>query len=93
MTIDPLTALLVQEIFTRYDSGESMTEIAKSLNDRGLTIKKGYTKERTVSWISHFEYGNANGPEYQKQIIDIFVNSVYVFGDKLLFIYNFKDGT
>ena len=36
LAIDPLTAPLVTEIFTRYDSGESISEITKSFNDRGL---------------------------------------------------------
>ena len=31
--------------------------------------------------------------EYQKQIIDTFVNSVYVYDDRLVMTYNYKDGT
>ena len=31
--------------------------------------------------------------EYQKQIIDTFINAIYVYDDKLVFTYNFKDGT
>ena len=31
--------------------------------------------------------------EYQKQIIDTFINAIYVFDDNLVFTYNFKDGT
>ena len=30
---------------------------------------------------------------YRRRIIDVFVNSVYIFGDKIVFTYNFKDGT
>ena len=52
-----------------------------------------YTKEQVVSWISRFKYGNIDDPQYQKQIIDTFINSIYVFDDKLVFTYNFKDGT
>ena len=52
-----------------------------------------YTKEQIVNWISHFKYGNADDPQYQKQTIDTFINSIYVFDDKLVFTYNFKDGT
>ena len=52
-----------------------------------------YTKEQVVSWISRFKYGNVDDPQYQKQIIDTFINSIYVFDDKLAFTYNFKDGT
>ena len=52
-----------------------------------------YTKEQVVNWISRFKYGNVDDPQYQKQIIDMFINSIYVFDDKLVFTYNFKDGT
>ena len=30
---------------------------------------------------------------FQKEIIDIFVNSVYLYDDKLLLTYNYKNGT
>ena len=46
-----------------------------------------------VQWISRFKYGNINGKAYQREIIDVFVNSVYVYDDKLVLTYNFKDGT
>ena len=52
-----------------------------------------YTKEQVVSWISRFKYGSADNPEYQRQIIDTFINSIYVYDGKMVFTYNFKDGT
>ena len=55
--------------------------------------KPRYTKEQIVSWINRFKYGSADEPQYQKQIIDTFINSIYVFDDKIVFTYNFQDGT
>ena len=52
-----------------------------------------YSKEKIINWISRFKGGNPNNRNYQRQIIDTFVNSVYVYDDKLVFTYNFKDGT
>jgi len=52
-----------------------------------------YTKEQIVSWISRFKNGNSDDPEYRRQIVDTFVNAVYVYDDRLVFTYNFKDGT
>ena len=52
-----------------------------------------YTKEVVIDWISQFKYGDVNGRDYQMQIIDIFVNSIYLFDDKIVFTYNFKGGT
>ena len=55
--------------------------------------KPKYTKEQIVSWINRFKYGNVDDIEYQRQIIDTFINAIYVYDDKLVFTYNFKDGT
>ena len=52
-----------------------------------------YTKEQVVNWINRFKYGKVDDPEYQRQIIDTFINAIYVYDDKLVFTYNFKDGT
>ena len=43
-------------------------------------------------WINRFKYGDPDDLEYQKQIIDTFVNSVYVYDDRLVMTYNYKDG-
>ena len=34
-----------------------------------------------------------NNKRYQKKIIDTFLNSIYVYDDKLVLTYNYKDGT
>lgn len=52
-----------------------------------------YTKDQIVRWMSRFKGGDISEPTYRKQIIDIFLNSIYVYDDKLVFTYNFKDGT
>lgn len=53
--------------------------------------KPKFTKKQIVGWIERFKYGDPNDLEYQKQIIDVFVNSIYVFEDKLVMTYNYKD--
>jgi len=52
-----------------------------------------YSKEEIVQWISRHKYGNIDDKDYQKEIIDTFLNSVYVYDDRLVFTYNYKDGT
>lgn len=52
------------------------------------------TAGRTLSsGISRFQYGDLNNKEYRRQIINIFPNSIYVFDDRLVFTYNYKNGT
>ena len=55
--------------------------------------KPKYTKEQIVSWINQFKYGDADSIEYQKRIIDTFVNAIYLFDDKIVITYNFRGGT
>ena len=52
-----------------------------------------YTKDEMVKWISQFKFGDVNSIDYQRKIIDAFINVVRVYDDKLIFAYNYKDGT
>ena len=52
-----------------------------------------FSKEYVVQWIKGFQYGDFNNKSYQRRVIDTFVNSVYVYDDRIVFNYNFKDGT
>ncbi|MCK9478677.1 MAG: recombinase family protein [Firmicutes bacterium] len=51
------------------------------------------TKEQIIFWISQFKEGNIDDPQYRKNIVDIFVNSIYLYDDKVLITFNYKDGT
>ena len=55
--------------------------------------RRKFTKEEIVEWVSKYKYGNINDLDYRKEIIDTFVNSVFVYDDKLVLTYNYKDGT
>ncbi|MBO5317887.1 MAG: recombinase family protein, partial [Oscillospiraceae bacterium] len=55
--------------------------------------RRKFTKEEIVEWISKYKYGNINDLDYRKEIIDTFVNAVFVYDDKLVLTYNYKDGT
>ena len=52
-----------------------------------------FSKEFVVQWIKGFQYGDFDNKVYQRRVIDTFVNSVYVYDDRIVFNYNFKDGT
>jgi len=55
--------------------------------------KTPLSKDQIVFWISKFKYGDINDIEYQRQMVDIFINSVYLFEDRVVIVFNFKDGT
>ncbi|MEA4919425.1 MAG: Ltp family lipoprotein [Clostridiaceae bacterium] len=55
--------------------------------------KPKYTKEQVVAWISQFKYVGVNSKEYQKRMIDIFLNAIYVKDDRLIITFNVQGGT
>lgn len=48
------------------------------------------TKPQIVYWISSFKGGNIESEEYCQQLIDTFVNSVFVFEDRIVITYNYS---
>ena len=55
--------------------------------------KTPLSKEQIVFWISRFKDGSIDDPAYRRDIVDIFVNSVFLYDDKLVIAFNWKDGT
>ena len=49
------------------------------------------SREQILFWFEQFREGDVNSPAYQRQIIDNFVNSVYVFEDRVVLNFNFKE--
>lgn len=52
-----------------------------------------FNKEEIVEWISKYKYGNINDPDYKKKLINTLANSIFVYDDKLVLIYNYRYGT
>ena len=71
LAIDPLTAPLVKEIFTRYDAGENISTITASLNERGLKTSKGKAFKiggvslmlKNRKYIGEYRYGGTIIPK------------------------------
>jgi hypothetical protein len=55
--------------------------------------KPPLTKEQVVFWIRTFKGGDIDDPVYCRSIVDIFVNSVFLYDDLLVITFNVKDGT
>ena len=48
------------------------------------------TEEKIVFWIGRFKGGDTTNKAYQRAIIDIFVNAIYIYDDRIVLTYNFK---
>ncbi len=89
----------IQQGILTSSTKERLEELEKLREDLKASILQAelerpkYSREDIIEWISRFKYGDPDNKEYQRQIIDIFLNSIYVFDDKLVFTYNYKNGT
>ena len=96
--IENMLNAIQQGILTN-STKERLEELEKLREDLKASILQAelerpkYGREDIIEWISRFKYGDPSNKEYQRQIIDIFLNSIYVFDDRLVFTYNYKNGT
>ena len=96
--IENMLNAIQQGILTN-STKERLEELEKLREDLKASILQAelerpkYSREDIIEWISRFKYGDPSNKEYQRQIIDIFLNSIYVFDDRLVFTYNYKNGT
>ena len=52
-----------------------------------------FTPEEITEWISQFCGGNVNDTDYTRALMDAFLSAVYVFDDKIVLTYNYKEGS
>jgi hypothetical protein len=59
-----------------------------------LRIAAGIRCEEShvLAWLKTYCKGDPHDADFQKYIIDTFINSVYVYDDKLVIYYNLKGG-
>lgn len=86
-----------EKVRTRYFEKIETLEIQKADIEMNLATLKiaanhRYTKEQIIAWLKMFCKGDYLSLEFQRRIIDVLVNSVYVYDDKIVIYYNVKDG-
>lgn len=55
--------------------------------------KPKLTREQMTAWFEQFRHSDPANRDFQKRLIDTFVNAVYVFDDKLVLTYNYQHET
>ena len=96
--ISNLLKAIEQGIFTpstkqRLDEMEARKEeILVNIQTAELQKPK-LTREQMTAWFEQFRHGDPANRDFQKRLIDTFVNAVYVFDDKLVLTYNYQHGT
>lgn len=51
------------------------------------------SREQITFFLNQFKHTDINDEDQRQRLIDCFVNAVYVFDDKIVLIFNYKNGT
>lgn len=89
----------IQQGIITESTKKRLDELEKEKAELQIAIQKEelskslLTKDGIIQYINKFKYGDKASIEYKRNIIDNFVNAVYVFDDYLIIVFNCKAGT
>ena len=67
---------------------EAETDLAKMRLAKNIQLSEGQVK----AWLRTFQNGDLLDEEFRQKIIDVFINSVYLYDDKVVIFYNIRGG-
>ena len=78
---------------------QRMLELEQTRDEINLKLikeemkKPTITKEGLVLWLRHIQSMSLETKEHKQRLIDIFVNAVYLYDDKLIITFNYKEAS
>ncbi len=96
--IENLLNAIQQGIFTK-STKTRLDELEKIKQELEINIscerlaKPKLTKEQMTFWLHRFRKLDVNKKSHRKMLIDTFINAIFLYDDKILLTFNFKDGT
>ena len=80
-----------KRIYEKMESLEAQKTAAESdLAKLRIAHDIRLTEDEVQAWLRSFCTGDASDPDFCRNIIDTFVNSVYLFDDRIVILYNVK---
>lgn len=94
--IDDISATTSQSVMKRLSDKVDALELQKAdveIDISKLKIANGvrFTKEEVTAWMKQFCNGDLLDEAFRKRIIDVFINAIYLYDDKLVIYYNLRD--
>ncbi|MCL2197285.1 MAG: recombinase family protein [Defluviitaleaceae bacterium] len=68
------------------------TDIEIDISKLKIATDIRYTKEDIIKWLKTFASGDLFDLEFRKRVIDVFINSIYLYDGKVVIYYNIKGG-
>ncbi len=95
--IDNMLNAIQQGILTR-STKERLEKLEASRDDLEAKIaceklaKPKVSREFMTFWLQKFRKLDVTQPSHRKMLIDTFINAIYLYDDKMLITFNYKDG-
>lgn len=82
-----------QRIYEKMETLEAQkasmeTELTKLM----IASEIRFTEEEVRAWLRRFCTGDLFDPEFRRNIIDTFINCIYIYDDRIIIFYNIKGG-
>lgn len=95
--IDNLVAAIEQGILTpatkvRMEELEQQREALETSILQEQIEKPPITREKILFWFDQFCHGDPADIAFQEKVIDCFVNSIYLFDDRIVVNFNYQEG-
>ena len=95
--IDNLVAAIEQGILTpstkaRMEELEQQREALETGILQEQIEKPPITREQILFWFDQFRHGDPADIAFQEKVIDCFVNSIYLFDDRIVVNFNYQQG-
>ena len=95
--IDNLVAAIEQGILSpstkaRMEELEQQREALETSILQEQIEKPPITREQILFWFDQFRHGDPADIAFQEKVIDCFVNSIYLFDDRIVVNFNYQEG-
>lgn len=97
-SIDNMLNAIQQGIFTK-STKVRLEELEQQKSDLSVRImqeemvKPPIDKDKIVFCLTRFRKLDTTNFEHRKRLVDSFINAIYLFDDRIVFTFNYKDGS
>ena len=95
-SIDNMLNAIQQGIFTK-STKVTLEELEQQKSDLSVRImqeemvKPPIDKDKIVFWLTRLRKLDTTNLEHRKRLVDSFINAIYLFDDRIVFTFNYKD--
>ena len=90
--INTTSSAAIKRVNERIDAAElKKSTLEADLASLRIASRVEIKKEDIAAWLNQFRNGNVDDIDYCKKVIELFVNAIYVYDDKIKLFFNMHE--